>query len=626
VVFSVAVLLAAGGAPAVAGLTPTSDNKPTASGVADRLNNSPDNGHTKTENSGVETKSENDTTIDVIVVFSNDTARQGASFGPNVTVTGGRNIRVAPVLFATAKESALPALGATRGVVSVGIDQRLERRTPASDVEQVVRSASGVTTTQTVPWGIQRIGAPAITDRVTTTDAKNVTVAVVDSGVDYTHPDLSGSVIWGANFTYGSERYGVATADDNSGHGTAVAGIVAAKDNNRGIVGIVPGVRLYAIKVLRANSVGTISSLIKGIDAAVKGPDGVIRTADDADIVLLSLGTEAINEQLSAVVDNASDHAVLVGAAGNVGGSDTETGEVIYPARYPGVLAVAASDRENETATFSPEGAVDITAPGVSVMTLASGGGVKEFSGTSAAAPHVAGAVAAMLAADRAAGTNLTGGELRARLMNTTQDIGPPGPDRFSGAGLVRTDRGVAAVVSGSASRTVTDADIARGGDTNITVTTYAAGEALTVSESFIPTLADAEVNRVQVDGDSTRAVFRAANGNGTRVTVGGLDIGARVVITYTVRVSADAPTDETYTITGRATNGVTETDLGSSTLAVQPGLPGDPVDIYDADEDGNIDISELGSAATDYANRELSITQLGEIASAYANRTISVE
>lgn len=592
----------------VAGSTPAdSGAEPALSGVSPGA----------TENSSNGTRSGKDTTIDVVITFVNDTAQQNVSFGANVTVTGGEDIEVAPVLFAAVDESALSAIRTTPGVESVGVDQQVQLRRPSPDSGEGIQATNDNTTGQTAHWGIQHIGGQEISDRVRSAGTRNVTVAVLDSGIDYDHPELGNSVVWGANFTYGSERYGIQTADDGNGHGTSVAGIIAAGDNGQGVAS---GTRLYAVKTLNRDNVGKISWLIEGIDAAVAGPDGVVGTDDDADVIHMSIGTMVDDDELAAVVTAASEHTILVGAAGNAGDGNPETDEVTYPGAYPEVLAVAATDRNRETADFSSEGpAVEIAAPGSSVTTLASGGGTVKFSGTSAAAPYVSGTVALMLAADRTVNTeNRTHAELRALLRNTSQDIGEPGPDRSSGNGLLRADRAVAAILEESGTRVVTDQNLSNGDTTTVTVTARAAGDYVSVSESFAPSFASAEIDTVRVNGKATTTSFRAANRDGATVTVDGLDIGDRVEITYTIQTPADDPANEIYGITGEVINNGTETDLETAELTVQSGSTDSIVATYDADNDSDIDIGELGQAAVDYSSGDISVTELSDVAAAY--------
>jgi hypothetical protein len=310
----------------------------------------------------------------------------------------------------------------------------------------------------------------------------------------------------------------------------------------------------------------------------------------------------------------------LIGAAGNQGDGNPETTEVTYPAAYPEVLAVAATDRDNETIPYSSEGsAVEIAAPGSSVRTLASGGDTAAFSGTSVAAPHVSGTVAAMLAADHAVNAeNQTNAELRTLLLNASLDIGPPGPDQSSGHGLLRADRAVAAVLKPSGTRTVAERSLSGGEATTVEVTAFAAAGSLTVSESFTPSVAGAEVDTVRVAGQTRTPFFANADRNRSRVIVDGLDIGARVVVIYTVRVPTSPTANGTYHIAGAVTNSETEADLGTVQLTVQHNSTGGIVPSYD-DDNGDITIGGLGRAAADYANGEISIGELAAVADAYA-------
>lgn len=176
-----------------------------------------------------------------------------------------------------------------------------------------------------------------------------IKVAVLDSGVDLNHEDLSSKVVARANFS------GAASADDNYGHGTHVAGIVAAVHNSDGVAGVCPGCTVLAGKILNDSGVGSSSGLANGINWAV---------SNGAKVINMSVGVRA-SRTLETAVNNAwNKGVVLVAAAGN-GGSQTK----IYPAGYPNVIAVAATDNKDAKASFSTYGAswVDVTAPGVNV-------------------------------------------------------------------------------------------------------------------------------------------------------------------------------------------------------------------------------------------------------------------
>lgn len=175
-------------------------------------------------------------------------------------------------------------------------------------------------------------------------------VAVLDSGVANDNPDITPKVVARANFTGGE------TGDDNYGHGTHVAGIVAATANNtHGVAGTCPGCTILDGKVLNDSGIGSTSGLANGINWAV---------SNGAKVINMSLGVRA-SRTLETAVNNAwNKGVVLVAAAGN-GGNQTK----IYPGAYPNVIAVAATDNNDAKASFSTYGAswVDIAAPGVNV-------------------------------------------------------------------------------------------------------------------------------------------------------------------------------------------------------------------------------------------------------------------
>jgi thermitase len=181
------------------------------------------------------------------------------------------------------------------------------------------------------------------------TSGSGIKVAVLDSGVDLDHPDINPKVVLRANFS------GAATNEDNYGHGTHVAGIVAASHNTYGVAGVCPGCTILAGKVLDDRGIGSSSGLANGINWAV---------SNGAKVINMSIGVRA-SRTLETAINNAwSKGVVLVAAAGN-GGNQTK----IYPAAYPNVIAVAATDNKDAKASFSTYGAswVDLAAPGVNV-------------------------------------------------------------------------------------------------------------------------------------------------------------------------------------------------------------------------------------------------------------------
>ena len=279
---------------------------------------------------------------------------------------------------------------------------------------------------ETLPWGVDRVEADAVWG---TTTGDPVKVAVVDTGIDRTHPDLAGNLKGG----YNAISPTVSWTDDN-GHGTHVAGTIAAIDNTIGVIGVAPQADLYAVKVLNRRGSGLTSDIIEGIDWAI---------TNDMDVINMSLGSSTYSSTFEAACTRAIEAGVvIVAAAGNSGPGDATVG---YPAKYPGVIGVSATDSSNVIAYFSSRGdGVDIAAPGVSIYSTYRGGAYTTMSGTSMASPHVAGVVALILTQPDGNDGTWTPAEVQDRLQSTAQDLGSEGYDLLYGAGLVRADLAVA--------------------------------------------------------------------------------------------------------------------------------------------------------------------------------------
>lgn len=262
-------------------------------------------------------------------------------------------------------------------------------------------------------WGYRRVGA----DRPQAFDAAGVTVAILDTGVDVTHPDLEGVVDGSFN-----ARDGTADVTDDNGHGTHVAGIVAAGHNSIGIDGAAPQVHLLAVKVLDANGVGDHSDIARGIVWAVD---------HGASVINLSLGGPETSTILAAAVEYAAAHDVVVVAAAGNGALDGN--EPSYPAALDQVIGVGAVGPDDRPAIFSNTGPyVDVAAPGIGIVSTIPGG-YGWLSGTSQAAPFVAAAAARL----RAARPELNAAQVTSRIEATAYDIGEPGVDDLSGYGVV---------------------------------------------------------------------------------------------------------------------------------------------------------------------------------------------
>ncbi len=301
---------------------------------------------------------------------------------------------------------------------------------------------------QTVPWGIDRVfGDESYSfDTWDITRGYGIAVAILDTGIDESHEDLP-QLSDGIN-TIDNTHWGA----DGHGHGTHVAGTVAALDNQVGVVGVGPELGLYAVKVLDDGGSGTVSSVVAGIEWAVE---------EDIPVLNMSLSTDTHYQTLQDACNAAyvAGH-LLVAAAGNSGNPPGRGDNVGYPAAYGSVIAVAAS-RENDTrASFSSTGsAVELIAPGFSVLSTLPGNSYGTYSGTSMASPHVAGAAALAWAVN----PGLTNVEIRGILQITAEDLGLP--SNHQGHGLVRADLAVRAIAeveppaTGTIEGTVNDED-----------------------------------------------------------------------------------------------------------------------------------------------------------------------
>lgn len=278
---------------------------------------------------------------------------------------------------------------------------------------------------ETIPVGVSQVKAPMAWD---CSRGKGIKVAVLDTGIDFNHPDLAPNFKGGISFVPGESLM------DGNSHGTHCAGTIAAAINGTGVVGVAPAASLYGVKVLSNSGSGNWSWLIAGINWCI---------VNKMRILSMSLGGPpppapppplALGAMCQAAWNSG---LLLVAAAGNSGGSLTAD-TVGYPARYPDVIAVSAIDSANVIAPFSSRGPkVELTAPGVNVLSTAPGGGFGTKSGTSMACPHVAGTAVLALGAHRYI-NNIT---LRRLLAWTSDNLGVPGRDPLYGYGRVDADQ-----------------------------------------------------------------------------------------------------------------------------------------------------------------------------------------
>jgi subtilisin family serine protease len=289
---------------------------------------------------------------------------------------------------------------ALQGFSFEGSQEAAERLARHPKVRTVVPDQRVEASAQSIPTGVRRIGGPSSSTAAGDgAGAVNADIAILDTGIDAAHPDLN--VVGGVNCSSGSSYA------DGNGHGTHVAGTAAAIDNSDGVVGVAPGARLWAVRVLDNSGSGSWASVICGIDWVTSNA----ATIEVANMSLGGSGSEShcadggLREAICASVGAGVPYAV---AAGNSGVNATS----YVPATFPEVMTVSAladfngapgggasatcrADQDDTLADFSNYGSdVDLMAPGVCIESTWMGGGYNTISGTSMATPHVAGATA----------------------------------------------------------------------------------------------------------------------------------------------------------------------------------------------------------------------------------------
>jgi len=325
---------------------------------------------------------------------------------------------IIPVIAATIPEGAIAALQANPRVAYVEPDAVVHTLDAELDNS----------------WGVDRIDAEEVH---ATNKGTGVKVAIIDTGIDYEHEDLKANYKGGFDFVNSVDANGDGDYDDpedtkdedpmdDHGHGTHVAGIVAAEDNeiDTSVVGVAPEADLYALKVLDETGGGYWSDLIAAIQWSVD---------NEMQVINMSLGGPGQSVALEETCD-AADMAgiILVAAAGN--------GGRIIPAAFDSVIAVAASDSDDKIPGWSSKGSyIELTAPGVDVYSTWLGNTYKEGSGTSMAAPHVTGTVALMITGEVS--------DIRTTLQATAErlmrNVNAEYHDNCQGYGLVDAEEAV---------------------------------------------------------------------------------------------------------------------------------------------------------------------------------------
>lgn len=280
-------------------------------------------------------------------------------------------------------------------------------------------SVGGRATHLQMPWNIARV----LGNRPRPSLGQGVRVGVLDTGIDFNHLDLAPNVKGGINLV--NPR---SSPRDDHGHGTHIAGTIGAIARRPSGVGIAPQVSLFAIKVLNSHAMGTLTTLIKGIEWGIQ---------NKMDILNISIGGGTyVSPAILRAVRAATQRGILIVAAVGNSGNPLGKGDLVeVPGRIPETIAVAALKRNNRRAAFSATGsAVDIAAPGVDIISTYPGNRYAVLSGTSMAAAHVTG-VAALL---KSAYPKASPHTIKSLLLRRAIDLPPAGKDPYTGVGLVQ--------------------------------------------------------------------------------------------------------------------------------------------------------------------------------------------
>lgn len=352
-----------------------------------------------------------------------DTATQGGPLKVVITTRTSDAPSISTVTAGTAKVALKIISSALTKPSTIGVD-----------MAQPVHMAASNDHYRYQQWGLTMLGAESLWAKST---GSGVVVAVVDTGVALSHPDLKGRVLAGADFI----APGTSAADEN-GHGTHVAGIIAAiAGNSIGVAGLAPKALILPVRVLDADGSGDTAGVAKGIIWAAQ---------HGAHVINLSLGSRMSDSaSKSAIAYAQSRNVVVVAAAGNEGCSFLLGAPTSYPAAYPGVLGVGAISSDRKIASYSSCGSwVDVVAPGsaiASTMISSPYGGLCKsgvmyckLSGTSMATPFASATAALEIAR---LGRRFTQASIVSRLQSTATDLGASGRDNNYGYGLINPAR-----------------------------------------------------------------------------------------------------------------------------------------------------------------------------------------
>lgn len=339
--------------------------------------------------------------INVIIGFKN---KPGSSDKDFITGLGGtitREYTVINAIAANVPEKVLENIKKSPNVEYVEIDEKMyaHGNVPIGTCQEIKILK------QMIPWGVERIGAKLVHAMGNT--GKGIKIGILDTGIDFTHEDLNRNYKGGYNFVDNN-----ANVIDINGHGTHVAGIIAAADNDIGVVGVAPDANLYSVKVLNYDSTGTAGDIAAGLEWCL---------FNDIQIVNMSLGASEDSISIRRICDILYNSGILLIAAAGNNGNEKGFGENIdNPAKYDNVTAVGATDISDNRSSFSSTGPkLELVAPGSDIYSTLPGNKYASLSGTSMSSPHVTG-VAALI---KKAYPEMTNVQTRIRMQISAQNM-----------------------------------------------------------------------------------------------------------------------------------------------------------------------------------------------------------
>lgn len=246
---------------------------------------------------------------------------------------------------------------------------------------------------------------------------KKVKIAILDSGINKKHPDLDIAIENSINFIEKNSP-----VIDEFNHGTAIAGIIAAKNNDIGVVGVSPEAEIFDLKVLDKQGKGKIENLIEALSWCIE---------NKIDIINISFGFQTHNDELLKVVEMAIDNnIIIVASAGNTYGIDVD-----YPAKYKNVISVNSIDYDNKPLNSSASGKIDYVSPGLEIVSTDNKGSYSYFTGNSFSTAYVTGIIANLMSRNL-----LTPKNALIDLKNFSHDIYEPNYDTYMGNGILKLE------------------------------------------------------------------------------------------------------------------------------------------------------------------------------------------